>query len=51
MSNVTPLRVSGFQEDPMRSQTMDASYYYDPEIFARERTAIFHRTWQYVGHV
>jgi len=51
MATVTPLRVSGFQEDPMRSQTMDATYYFDPAIFERERTAIFHRTWQYVGHV
>jgi len=48
-ANVVPLQ--GFSDDPFRSQTMRASYYHDPEVFARERTAIFHRTWQYAGHV
>jgi choline monooxygenase len=40
-----------FDVDPARSRTLPGAYYHDPAIFARERTAIFFRTWQYVGHV
>ncbi|MDZ4737197.1 MAG: aromatic ring-hydroxylating dioxygenase subunit alpha [Rhodospirillaceae bacterium] len=37
--------------DPARSYTLPGFYYYDPDIFEREKRAIFYRTWQYVGHV
>jgi phenylpropionate dioxygenase-like ring-hydroxylating dioxygenase large terminal subunit len=37
--------------DPARSYTLPGFYYYDREIFERETRAIFHHTWQYVGHV
>ena len=30
---------------------LDARYYTDPELFARERDKIFHRTWQFAGHI
>ena len=39
-----------FSPDPLRSRSMPGVYYYDPNIFEREKRAIFHRTWQYVGH-
>ena len=29
--------------------TIPTSWYVDPEVFERERTAIFERSWQYVG--
>ncbi len=37
--------------DPARSYTLPGFYYYDREIYERETRSIFHRTWQYVGHV
>lgn len=40
-----------FNSDPNRSYTIPGSYYYDPAIYAREQSAIFNRTWQYVCHV
>jgi choline monooxygenase len=39
-----------FHADPARSYTLPAHYAYDPEIFAREKKAIFYRTWQLAGH-
>ena len=32
-------------------RALDASYYTDTDMFERERARIFHRTWQYAGHV
>ena len=32
-------------------RALDACYYTDPTIFARERDAVFFRTWQYAGHI
>ena len=40
----------GFSRNPVRSRTLPGSYYFDPEIFAREKRQIFYNTWQYVGH-
>jgi len=31
-------------------QTLTSDYYTDPQIFERERRAIFFKTWQYAGH-
>ncbi len=36
--------------DPTGSYTLPSRYYTDPEIFEREKKAIFYRTWQYLGH-
>lgn len=38
-------------EDPMASYTMPSRWYTDPAIHEREKTAIFYKTWHYVGHV
>jgi choline monooxygenase len=43
--------LAAFDTDPSRSRTLPGPYYHDPAIFRRETTAIFHATWQYVGHV
>ena len=42
--------VGRFSDDPCRSHTLPGPYYYEPEIFEREKRAIFNRTWQYVCH-
>ncbi|MCE2481805.1 MAG: aromatic ring-hydroxylating dioxygenase subunit alpha [Alphaproteobacteria bacterium] len=51
--SVTPRRRRapslGFSADPERSATLPAHYYHDAGIFAREREAIFFRSWQFVG--
>ena len=36
---------------PPLLRTLDAAFYTDPAVFAREREAVFFRTWQYAGHV
>lgn len=40
-----------FNEDPAHSHTLPGFYYYDPDVYAEEFERIFHRSWQYVGHV
>ena len=45
-----PGEANGFNPDPELSSTLPARYLYDPEIFAREKEAIFYRSWQYAGH-
>ncbi len=40
-----------FHPDPARSYTLPARYYTDPDVFEREKVAIYFRTWQYVCHV
>ncbi|MBT6203954.1 MAG: aromatic ring-hydroxylating dioxygenase subunit alpha [Alphaproteobacteria bacterium] len=51
MASFTAMPVTGFQDDPMRSQTMAAANYFDPAIYEREKAAVFYGNWQYVGHV
>jgi len=41
--------VSQLQEDLEQGQTLPASWYTDPALYARERERIFRHTWQYVG--
>ena len=41
MASVTAMPVTGFSDDPMRSQTMTASFYYDPAVYEREKAAVF----------
>ncbi len=38
-----------FEPDVAEASTLPASWYRDPEIFARERDRVFRRTWQLVG--
>ena len=40
-----------FHRDPERSYTLPASDYFDPAVYAREKEAIFYRSWNFVGHV
>ena len=37
--------------DPARAHTLPARYYLDPEVFEREKSAIFYRHWHYIGHL
>ena len=41
---------SGIHPDPLFSYTLPAEYYYDPEIFEREKEEIWFKTWQLVGY-
>ena len=49
--------MSAIHETDVKAETggveraLDARYYTDAEMFERERARIFHRTWQYAGHV
>ena len=36
--------------DPARAHTLPARSYYDPEVYAREKDAIFYRSWWLAGH-
>jgi choline monooxygenase len=36
--------------DPTTSFTLPARWYTDPEVYEREKKAIFYKTWHYVGH-
>ena len=51
---ITPLRddfTHPLDADPARAYTLPARYYLDPEIFEREKEAIFYRHWHYIGHL
>ena len=43
--------VKNFNTDPGKSHTLPGYFYYDPDIFQRELSAIFYRSWLYAGHV
>ena len=45
-----PAAPNRFDPDPERSYTLPAHYYVEPEIFEREKEAIFFRSWQFAGH-
>ena len=40
-----------FTPDAARSATLPAYYYYDPDMYEREKQEIFYKTWQYVSYV
>ena len=42
---------SGFSGNGLRSATLPAYYYYDPDIFAAEKEQIWCKSWQYVGYL
>ena len=37
--------------DPARAHTLPARFYLDPEVFEREKEAVFYRHWHYAGHL
>ena len=51
------IRASNFFADPAlasaleRGDTLPARWYVDDGVFQAEKERIFHRTWQYVGHI
>lgn len=45
-----PSRLSSFEKDLARAWTLPAFAYTDPNVLAEERTRIFRRAWQPVGH-
>jgi len=40
-----------FDGDPEKSYTIPKGYYTDPAIYAREKEAIFFKSWNYACHV
>ena len=42
--------LSRFDFDAEKSHTLPGFYYYDPDVFEREKSAIFYRSWLYAGH-
>jgi choline monooxygenase len=43
-------KLAGFNVDPAHSYTLSAPYYREPEVLARERDAIFFKSWIFIGH-
>ena len=39
-----------FRPEPEYSGTLPSYYYWDPEIYEREKEEIWFKTWQLVGH-
>lgn len=46
-----PAAEKPLHEDPARSYTLSARYYTSPEVYDREREAVFYRSWIYAGHI
>ena len=40
-----------FSKNPQHSFTLPARYYYDADVYEREKAAIFYRNWWYAGHI
>ena len=49
MTAAQNVRVEKFSPDADYALTLPSHYYYDPEIFAREKEEIWFKTWQLVG--
>ena len=47
---VPRIRHKPLSDDAGHSYTIPARYYTDPDIYEREKQAIFARTWHYIGH-
>ena len=45
-----PSRLTWDHSDPTTGYSMPAPFFFDPEVFAAEREAIFLRCWHLVGH-
>lgn len=41
---------SGFNPDGQLSYALPGKYYFDPDIFEKEKSAIWYDSWQYVGN-
>ena len=46
----TTITDRAFSDDPENAYTMPARFYTDPDIYEKEKTAIFNNTWHYIGH-
>ena len=44
------LDVGGFSDEAEVSFTLPSTWYYDPDVYAREHEAIFYKTWWYQCH-
>ena len=42
---------ASFENDPQKSFTMPARFYFHADIYEQEKEAIFYKTWHYAGHV
>ncbi len=50
--SIAELRATeGFSVDPDHAVTLPGRYYHDPEIYEREREAIWFNSWQFVGYL
>ena len=49
--NPEPGVVQALSADPEQSATLPAHYYYDPDIFDREKHEIFFKSWQFAGYM
>jgi choline monooxygenase len=49
LAKLPPLR-RPLVEDPAASYSLPARWYHDPAVYEREKSAIFYKTWHYVGH-
>ncbi|MEO1193235.1 MAG: aromatic ring-hydroxylating dioxygenase subunit alpha [Pseudomonadota bacterium] len=45
-----PGSLQSLHSDPALSPTLPGRYYHDPKVLEAETEAIFHRTWQLIGH-
>ncbi len=50
MASALPAFRRPLSNDPAGSYTLPSRYYTDPDIFEREKKAIFYKSWQYLGH-
>ena len=48
MSNVLPIAKASFNPVAELSYTLPAAYYYDKDVYEREKEEIWFKTWQYV---
>jgi choline monooxygenase len=47
---VDPFDIGRFSVDPRHAWTLPAPYYYAKEIYEAEKSAIFAKSWRFVGH-
>lgn len=50
-NDTSELDPGGFRDDPTMSTALPSNWYFDPEVFAREKAEIFYRSWSYQCHV
>ena len=47
---VDPFDIGRFSVDPRHAWTLPAPYYYAKEVYEAEKSAIFAKSWRFVGH-